>query len=376
MIDKSILDEILPVPDREDLKDEIIASLENDGFVITSFKAGGVFYALLMLFVQAHIEVTNLLRTVLNQMYLRHATGTWLTLKAADVAVYQKEPVKTRGLLTLTRLPDTETINLPKGLVFKTILDIAGKELAYTSLEDVLFPKEQASIKIRIEAEASGARYNVPPNQISRSLIHLEGIDTIKNEQDWITLEGSDLEALESLRDRALDAGAQRAVLPTAAKYKSVCEAIEGVLFVRVDDGHPRGQGTVDIIVTSAAGNATEELLAKVTLAASKIKANYDNILVKSSATVSQNISLSVTVENGTSTDNLPDRITATVLSAMKVDKNKALNELTHADLIYAIKRDLPLVKNVKVLQPVADLSLDTDQVILAGEITVTILEV
>lgn len=44
MIDKAILDEVLPVPELETLKEEKIAELKEEGFAITNFHSGGVFY--------------------------------------------------------------------------------------------------------------------------------------------------------------------------------------------------------------------------------------------------------------------------------------------------------------------------------------------
>ncbi|WP_261949178.1 baseplate J/gp47 family protein [Paenibacillus melissococcoides] len=107
----------------------------------------------------------------------------------------------------------------------------------------------------------------------------------------WITREGSDLEDIESLRARTLNSW-RLSTLPIAAKYKNVCEAIPGVLYVRVDDLHPRGQGTIDIIVTGTAGTPSEGLLQKVREEAEKIKGPDDNLLVKASDTVTQDIDI------------------------------------------------------------------------------------
>lgn len=49
MIDKEILDSVLPVPELEELKESTIKELEEEGFVITNFHSGGVFYTLLMI---------------------------------------------------------------------------------------------------------------------------------------------------------------------------------------------------------------------------------------------------------------------------------------------------------------------------------------
>ena len=43
MIDKNILDEVLPIPDMDTLRDHKIAELQEAGFVITNFHSGGFF---------------------------------------------------------------------------------------------------------------------------------------------------------------------------------------------------------------------------------------------------------------------------------------------------------------------------------------------
>ena len=84
MIDKEILDSVLPVPDLMELKDEKIAELKDEGFVITNFHSGGVFYTVLLIVLRIKIELIQLARTMLNNMFVSHASGVWLDLKMAD----------------------------------------------------------------------------------------------------------------------------------------------------------------------------------------------------------------------------------------------------------------------------------------------------
>lgn len=376
MIDEKVLDEILPVPDIEELKDETIAELKSEGFKITNFNSGGIFYTLLMIVFHVRIELVKLLRSVLSNMFVSHATGVWLELKAADFSKKRKAALKTRGIVTISRTSPGEARTVSKGHVFKTQKDINGEELRFFTLEDTILQQDVLSVDIPVEAEKEGSRYNVAVGQITKSLTHIEGVDSITNKSGWITREGSDIEDYESLRERTLNSWADVATMPIAQKYKNVCEAIAGVLFVRVDDQHPRGQGTIDIIVTSTAGQATETLLSLVEAEANKIKGPYDNILVKSSVTSETDINVTVSVETGTNTDGLSDRVTSTILSMMKISKDRKLNELIHSDLNFAIRRDIPSIVNVKVTLPENDLILSTDMVIIPGNITVTIQEV
>lgn len=97
MIDKAILDEVLPVPELETLKEEKIAELKEEGFAITNFHSGGVFYTLLLIVLRIKIEFTELLRAILNNMTLTHSTGAWLDIKAATTGRSARRPRRRRA---------------------------------------------------------------------------------------------------------------------------------------------------------------------------------------------------------------------------------------------------------------------------------------
>ena len=228
MIDKAVLDEVLPVPNLEELRDKEINELEAEGFVITGFHSGGVFYTLLMIILRIKIEFTELLRTVLNNMFLSHATKAWLDIKAADYSQKRKAAQKTRGLLTLSRTEPGEAVKIAKGQVFKTEKDINGEELRFFALEATVLQKGALSVDVPIEAETEGSRYNVPAGQITRSLIYIAGVDTINNGENWITREGSDTEDDDSFRARSLRSWSERAQRATEDTFISTAEAVPG----------------------------------------------------------------------------------------------------------------------------------------------------
>ncbi len=372
MIDKKVLDEILPVPELEELKEAKIAELKNEGFVITNFSSGGIFYHLLMIACQIRIELVTLLRSVLSNMFVSHAQGVWMELKAADFSKKRKEAVKTQGYVTISREAAGDAVRIPKGHIFKTIRDINGEELRYFALENTVLQQGALSGVVVVEAEKEGARYNVPPGQITKSLTHIEGIDRIENLSGWIIREGADIEDYESLRARTLGAWAELSTLPIRDKYKNICEGVPGVLFVNVHDLHPRGQGTIDIIVTGTAGEATEGLLEDVRKAAESIRGPYDDLLVKSSTTVEQDVSVAVTVPEMIDSTGIEERAASVIAELLQISKGRSLNELTHADIIFELKDKLPDIRNVKVLEPEGDVFLDSDKVIVLGKVAVT----
>lgn len=374
MIDNSILDKIFPEPDLDKMKTEEIEKLQAKGFVITNFNSGGVFHTILMIILQVRLELTRLLRSLLNSLYVRHAQEEWLGLLAEDFSKYRKAAEKTCGEITLYNKTDSETTTvIPLGTVFKTEIDINGEELRYFSTEKVVIQKGMRMIHVPVEAEMEGGKYNIPPGQITRCMLHLEGIERISNDAGWITKEGSDIEDWETLRNRTLGAWDLLAAMPTAAKYKNICESVDGVLHVTVQQLHPRGQGTVDIIVTGTAGEATPDLLEKVQAAADGIKAPDDDVLVKSAVTVSQDIVLQVILPKLVSDEGIKERVISVVVSYFRISRDRNLNEFIQYDLLFAIKNSVPLIKNVKIITPDGDLILGKDKVIICGTVTVNI---
>ena len=372
MIDKDILDKVFPEPDMDELKKEKVAELQENGFTITNFNSGGIFNTILMIILQCKVELIKTLRELLNTLYVRHAKKEWLGLLAADFSKTRKAAIKTKGNMQLKRKAGTDAaIVFPAGLVFKTDKDINGEELRFFSTEKVVATAGETQILIPVEAEMEGSRYNLPPGQITKCMQHLEGIEKIGNGEGWITTEGSDIEDWESLRERTLGAWDLLATMPTAAKYKNICESIDGVLHVTVNQLHPRGQGTVDIIVTSTAGEATPELLQKVQEAADSIKAPDDDVLAKSAVTVYQDIVLLILLPKLISDEGIEERIVSVVTNYFRISHARELNEFIHYDLLYAIKNSVPLIKNVKIVSPAEDVVLGKDKVILCGTITV-----
>lgn len=222
MIDEKILDEVLPVPDQDETKNEYIRELQDKGFAITNFGDGGIFYTILMIMIRIRIELVKLLRTVLNNVFVSHAEGVWMELKAADFSKIRKKAVKTQGNITIGRSEPGDAVKIPKGHVFKTLKDINGDELRYLVTENTVLQRDALSVDVPVEAEKEGAKYNVPTGQITRSLTHIEGgVDNITNGGKWISVEGSDLEEIDSLRERTLNAWAELARIAIRDKIKS-----------------------------------------------------------------------------------------------------------------------------------------------------------
>ncbi len=115
MISEEILDKVCPVPDEEEEMERIRNELENEGFIINNFNKGGIFYLIIRIFVTIYIEIKTLARTVINNLFIKHADEDWLEIKAPDFGKTRKEAVKAQGYITVCRNEYQNALQITKG---------------------------------------------------------------------------------------------------------------------------------------------------------------------------------------------------------------------------------------------------------------------
>ena len=355
---------------------EIKTELDEQGFIINNFNKGGIFYIIIRIFVMIYVQLLNLAQTIINNGYIKHAEGDWLEIKAADVGKARKEAVRAKGYITIYREDYVNALQITKGHIFKTKPDVNGVELKYYVTDETVIPAGEQTGKVLVEAEQTGTAYNLPADKITVSMIHLDGVSSINNEENWLYEEGADIEDLESLRERCLEAWSELAERTTASKLKSVAKAVPGVLDVQIDDQHPRGQGTADIIITSTSGAATQELLNKVEAATEYLKNNYDDFLFKSSTIVNENITVTIFIAKEASTQGVAEQAENVISSYMQIASRKELNCLYLDDLRYALKERISTYKRAEFSAPDTDIELEKGKVIMPGKISVTVTNV
>ena len=373
MIDEEILDKVCPIPDEDETMEEIKGKLGEEGFIINNFNKGGIFYIIIRIFVLIYIDIKRLARSIINNLFIKHAEGDWLEIKVADVGKKRKEEIKTRGYVTLYRDDYQNALQITKGHMFKTLPDVNGKELKFYVLDTTVIGAGEKSGKVLVEAESPGTGYNVSTGKITVSMIHLDGVVSVSNEEGWLYEEGADIEDLEDLRTRAEDAWSELAERTTEEKLINVSKKVSGVLDVRVDAQHPRGQGTTDIIITSTSGEATQELLKKVENATTYLKGNYDAFLYKSSTIVNVDIKLTLYIAKDASTDGVQQTAEKTIEKFMQLSSREELNCLYMDDIRYALKSDIETYKRAEISSPDGDIELDKGKVIMLGGIEVIV---
>lgn len=373
MISDEVLNKICPVPEEETVMDGIREELSEDGFAISSFKKGGIFYHLIRIFVTIYTDLLTLARDIIINSFVTHAAADWLDVKAADFGKVRKSAVKTQGYITIHRDVYDVALLITKGHMFKTKADVSGIERKYYAVADTVIGEGEESGKVLVEAEAPGSAYNVPDGKIVVSMIHLDGVASVSNEDGWLYTEGADEEETEAFRARVKESWSELSELTTAAKLRNAAMSVAGVINVEIDDQHPRGQGTTDIIVTGASGTATEELLRSVEKETAYLKGNYDDFLYKSAAVTKVDIRLTLYIAKDASTSGIKERAEEIISNMLQFKNRKEFNTLYLDDIRYNLKDAIESYRRSEFTSPMADVEKDKGSVVMAGEVEVTV---
>ncbi|NHM25470.1 baseplate J/gp47 family protein [Desulfofundulus sp. TPOSR] len=375
-------EELIPQKTLQELVDSAIAELRNQSFRVTNFKPGGVFRTLLEKCNQGVEDLYGLLRKIAPQMFLATATGVWLDLKAAEYGVFRRLEQKTQGVVFMGRFEPGDSVIIPQGTVVATDIDRFGDRLKYVTTGPVVLENGTLEVAVPVEAELPGARYNVGAGQIKTFLTLVRGIDYVRNDEGWITREGADVEDDETLRQRAIDRWNQLSQGGNDDAYRSWAQEIPGVVVVHVDSQHPRGQGTVDIIITGTAGIPTDDLVSAVQEHIRKKKSLVADVLVMKPEPVYVNFDLTLYLH-----PDYGDEETARSEAESIIDIMFMYGDTTHPQIRkvspvfglpvdqvkYNLLSNIEHIVKVDIREPAADLMPTIRQVLVKGSVSITV---
>lgn len=236
----------------------------------------GIARGIIELFAWGLWQLYNFLDVIHKQAIPLEATGEWLDTHAAQVDESRKSATKARGNVLFLRGDGTGNIRIPAGRIVRTLPDGKGDIYRYVTDELAVLPEGSASVSVPATAEEYGQGANASAGQICELVTPVEGIAGVTNAADWLLEEGADEENDASLRRRYVLAWQSKAGV-TRAAYEAAALSVPGVVDVYVADQHPRGEGTVDVVVMGTAGMPTASLLAAVEEAlADAIVINHD----------------------------------------------------------------------------------------------------
>lgn len=211
---------------------------------------------LVALAAQAGIDARVFTAGLLPVGFATEATGDWLDLHAAGLSLTRIEASNTEGEV---RFITAGSGVVPAGTVVQTNSG-SGDELRYLVVDDTEIAAPSTLVLVR--AEQPGSRYNVGAGRITTLVTLLPFVQDVTNDEGWITSGGVDRETDELLRQRILLRFPAAGAGTTYHAYILQAREVPGIVKVRVMDQHPRGQGTVDVIVAPVRGAPTVEQIA------------------------------------------------------------------------------------------------------------------
>lgn len=209
-------------------------------------------------------QLYQFLSLVLGQAFPDTATGSWLDLHCKQVGVTRKPATKAAGTVYFTRAGIAGNVPIPAGQVARTLPDGSGHIYRYVTTAAAILPDGASEIAVAVEAEEYGAAANATAGQICEIVTVIPGIDAVENRAGWLSSEGASKEEDNGLRVRYELAWKQLSGC-TKYAYEAWAREVTGVADAKILDQHPRGQGTVDVIVLGTAGIPTQALLDAVT---------------------------------------------------------------------------------------------------------------
>ncbi len=373
----SYLPESRTLQDCRELLFDRISKVQQDGWLPENLNLNrGPVRGLIELWAWGLFALYLFLDLILRQAFPERATGAWLDLHAKQVGLTRQAATKAEGVVIFYRTEaSSSNVVIPAGRICKTQIDGAGNVYRYVTTEQAILQSGQTEVAVPVIAESYGRDSNATAGQINELTTPVQGIDGVYNAADWLTSEGADKETDDALLERYFLRWLEKGGC-TKYAYESWARRATGVIAVAILDQHPRGQGTVDIIVKGAAGLPTDNLLEAVR---AEIEPEYpvnDDWEVRAPESVAVTINAELEITEGDHDEikaEVKTRIRALFTDPSTVDDIEPLEigqDLTLDRLIHECL-SVSGVKKVNWYSPTADIEVAADGLALLDSLTV-----
>ncbi|TFU25647.1 baseplate J/gp47 family protein [Thermus tengchongensis] len=357
------LDELIRPRTRDEIRQALLDELARQGFPLTDFVPGSV--ARHVAVETPALGLEDLWQTIVaiaRGGYLSTASGPWLDLLAEEFFAVQRKPATyAQGRVRLTASPGFGPYAIAPGDLWVGTAD----GLLFNNITGgTLTPGGQLDLEVR--AESPGARYNVPAGAIQILHTPLPGV-SVTNPAEWLIVAGADEETDDDLRKRCRARWAELGGGATRHAYEYwALTAHPSVTKVRVLDDHPRGQGTVDVVIWGEGGLGAD-VVSQVNDYIQARRPLTANVLVYSATPRTVNVQAAIAVAAGHM---------AAAQAAVADELNALQRETPIGGILYRSRViealfARPYVVNVTVNSPGGDVVLGpTEAVVLAPVLT------
>lgn len=335
----------------------------------------GVVRGLIELFAWGQWQVYTLLDRVLGQAVPQTASGGWLDVHADSVDLQRRPATKAQGLVLFLRSTTSNgNVKIPAGRIVRTKPDGKGEVFRYVTTADAVLLAGAENVAVPVVSEEYGAAANAGTGQICELATPVPGVSGVTNTPDWLTSEGANEETDAQLAERYRLRWMSNNGC-TKYAYMAWALSVPGVSSVSILDRHPRGQGTVDVVVRGSAVLPTEALLEEVRAAVAPNTPVNDDWQVRSPDPVPVSISGTLEIVSGD-----PVRIQAAAearilalfadvsefadVVPLQIGEDLTLDRLTHTVMA------VPGVKRVLWNAPAADLNVNRAGLAVLAKLT------
>lgn len=338
----------------------------------------GVVRGLIELWSWGLFQLYSYLKTILSQAFPSTATGLWLDLHAGQIGLTRFAQTKTSGTVYFTRAGTVGNVPIPLGRVVRTLPDALGKTYGFVTRAAAVLSDGSNEVAVIVDAVEYGSGSNVTAGQITEIVTYIPGVDAVSNRTGWLISEGQDEESDEALRQRYVLAWSEIGGC-TKFAYESWARSVSGVKAVLILDQHPRGQGTVDVVVLGVAGIPTDGLLDAVRAVIAEKKPINDDVLVKAPTPVTVNIDCAVAITAGDAV-----AVRALVVAALQAyfTYSGGLADVGYSGLAQDVMLDRlnqivmnssSLIKNCSFSAPLSDVVVAGDELAVLGTLNVAV---
>ena len=289
-----------------DTKEEILQRLLDNLPDEYDKSLGSFFYDVQAPLAIEHEEVYKKIDEILDKGFAKTSSGIYLDRKAEEQGLVRKSATFADG---------TVTISGSVGAVIKIGDKVSSDYITFTISETKTIP-EGGTIDVKITADTAGTDGNLPVGAIKTFPVTLSGLISVTNLAP--TTGGYNEETDDELRARYFEKVSSPAASGNKYHYSVWAKEVTGVGDVKVIPLW-NGAGTVKVIIINSEKQAAEQSL--IDEVAEKIESNRPigaDVTVVTAVSVTINISVTLTLDEGLSADTVRPKIENAVSEYLK----------------------------------------------------------
>lgn len=246
-----------------DIRQKFDELVEEEG-LITNTSDMSPFWRLIKTIVTRPVLWLNevLINTVLANMYLATASGTFLEVFGWGVNARRKPATAAQGMIRFYKTDIQQDVVIPAGTHIQTER-INGKIYGVVVSVETMIAAGAASGLVPVKAAEVGGAFNLAPGYYRILPQAVPGIERAQSEGDWLTVPGADKESDDDFRDRCRNQFNLVGNYHTDAVYRSMIAGVVGLSIDRIYFLHdaPRGPGTANAYLLLDSGEISQPFI-------------------------------------------------------------------------------------------------------------------